>query len=107
MGMFETVFRHKGIGHYSIGNQILPEVEQSLGEFIRALAAVLIPVTRPDKFAQCRSTRPELIRDVDIINLLRPERGLGADDVLRLRLGKVGCEIVVIDALPGLVWRTP
>ena len=106
--VLEAVLGHDRGGLDTVGNQVLTEVEQTLGELGDTLLASLgVLVTRPDKLGEGSSTRPELARDDGVVNLLGPERSLGTDDVLGLGRGQVTLEVVVVDALPGLVGSAP
>ena len=107
MRVLQAVLGHLGCRLYTVGYEVLAEVEEALGHLCRPLCAGGVPVARPGQLGQRRGTRPHLHGDDSVVDLFGPERGGDANDVLGLAAGEVGGEVVVVDALPGLVWGAP
>ena len=107
MRMLKTVLWHQRASLYTNSNQVFPKVENTLCQFRGPLVAILILVTTPDKFCECSGTRPQFLRYNYRVDLFGPQRCDGALYKRFLAVGQVESEIVVVDALPCLVWCTP
>ncbi|KUJ06577.1 uncharacterized protein LY89DRAFT_405958 [Mollisia scopiformis] len=107
MRMLQTVLWHQWSGSNPICNQILSEIQNSLGHLCDSLLSGSIFISAPTQLCQRGSTRPHLPTDHSIVDLLAPERRSNTYYPCRFRGCEVGGEIVVVDTLPGLVWCTP
>jgi len=106
--VLQAVLGHERRGRDAVGDEVFAEVEDALRHLRRALAARRgVAVARPHELRQRGRARPHLARDDGVVDLLGPERGDGAEDVLGLGLGEVEREVVVVDTLPGLVRGAP
>ena len=92
-------------GRHALRHNVLAEVENALRELRRALEASRVPVARPHELGEGCSARPHFGADDGVVDLLGPKRRDGAEDLIRV--DRVLRKIVVVDALPRLVWRTP
>lgn len=108
MRVLHAVLGHKRGGLDAIGNQVLSEVQDTLGESSDSLLASLrVLVAGPDELSESSGAGPHLAADDGVVNLLRPQRRRSANDVLLLGVCEVGGEVVVVDSLPCLVRSAP
>ena len=65
----------------------------------------------PQRLRQCRRTRPQFLRDVAVVDHLRPGERLAAEDLRQLRWRKrpFGCNIryVLVYMIPFMIRLTP
>lgn len=108
MGVLQTILGDERGGHDAVGDEVLAEVEDALGHAGGALeAGVGVAVAAPDELGEGGGARPHLAGHHGVVDLLGPQRHLGAQDVAPLRGRQVQREVVVVDALPGLVRGAP
>lgn len=107
MRMLEAVFGLEGRSANAVGKEVFTEVENTGSERGGSLVAIGVVVAGPEKLRESSGTGPEFGGDVGVIDLLGPEGSDTTEDVLLLLLVKAVGEVVVVDALPGLVWSAP
>jgi hypothetical protein len=105
--MLRAVLGHERRGLDTRCKQVLPKVQDALGQLGRPLLAVRIAVTGPHKLSESGGTRPHLLADNGVVDLLAEQGRDGTLDKRLLGVGQVVCEVVVVDALPCLVRSAP
>lgn len=107
MRVLETELGHQRRSLHTARNEVLAEIQDALRELRSAFITLAVAVAGPYEFGEGRGARPHFGAEDNIVNLLGPEGRDGADDKLLLRVVETLCEVVVVDALPGLVGCTP
>jgi len=74
---------------------------------VNTLLTTGITVTRPERLSKSSSTRPELAVDSGGIVLFSPKRSLSTEDVLGFSSSETNGDIIIVNALPGLVRSAP
>lgn len=107
MRMLRAVLWHQRRSLHAISKQVLPKVQDALRQLRRALLAALVAVARPHELRERSGARPDLLADDSVVDLLTEQGGDGALNEGLLRVGQVEGEVIVVDALPGLVGCAP
>ena len=107
MRMLQTILWHQGRRLHPERHQVFPEIQDPLRRARNPLLPTGIPIPTPAQLRQRRCSGPHLPADHRVVALFAPQGGRDADDELGFGGREVGREVVVVDALPGLVGRAP